>query len=110
MTYKSTRGGEHGLPFEHVLLSAYASDGGLYVPERLPHVLVRCVREAYGLPFVEWFMASVLGCREYAVALRGRGMTVRELELRSSHWTMLTDPQLLQFLSDEFSSGCLRAR
>ncbi len=80
------------------------------VPERLPHVLVRCAREAYGLPFVEWFMASVLGCREYADALRERGMAVRELELHSSHWTMLTDPQLLHFLSDEFSSGGLRAR
>ena len=51
MTYKSTRGGEHGLPFEHVLLSAYASDGGLYVPERLPHVGADELRRWAGLPF-----------------------------------------------------------
>lgn len=36
MKYKSTRGAEHGLSFEKVLLSAYAADGGLYVPEFLP--------------------------------------------------------------------------
>ena len=31
--YQSTRGGVKGLRFEQVLLSAYAPDGGLYVPE-----------------------------------------------------------------------------
>ena len=36
MFYQSTRGGERGLSFEHVLLSSYSSDGGLYVPEFLP--------------------------------------------------------------------------
>ena len=75
------------------------------VPHGLPHVLVRCTQEAYGLPLVEWFMASVLRCREYADALRGRGIAVREVELpKTSHWTMLTDPQLRNFLSDEFSA------
>ena len=38
MLYRSTRGGETGVPFETALLSAYASDGGLYVPESLPRV------------------------------------------------------------------------
>lgn len=38
MLYRSTRGGEHGVTFEQALLSAYASDGGLYVPEELPSV------------------------------------------------------------------------
>ena len=38
MLYRSTRGGEHSVPFEKALLSAYASDGGLYVPESLPMV------------------------------------------------------------------------
>ena len=36
MRYKSTRGGDAGSSFEHVLFSAYASDGGLYVPESIP--------------------------------------------------------------------------
>lgn len=38
MRYKSTRGGQRGVPFERVLLSAYATDGGLYVPEELPRL------------------------------------------------------------------------
>ena len=38
MLYKSTRGGEHSVPFEKALLSAYASDGGLYVPEEIPRL------------------------------------------------------------------------
>ena len=36
MRYTSTRGGQHDLTFETVLLSAYASDGGLFVPQELP--------------------------------------------------------------------------
>lgn len=36
--YQSTRGGETGLSFEHVLLSAYANDGGMFVPEQLPAI------------------------------------------------------------------------
>jgi threonine synthase len=36
MLYKSTRGGESGVSFEKVLFSAYAKDGGLYVPETVP--------------------------------------------------------------------------
>ena len=36
MLYKSTRGGQTGLKFEDILLSTYATDGGLYVPEYIP--------------------------------------------------------------------------
>ena len=36
MLYRSSRGGEEGLSFEHVLLSAYAKDGGMFVPHYLP--------------------------------------------------------------------------
>ena len=43
-TYCSTRGGERGLPFERVLLAAYAADGGLFVPEQLPHVSTATLR------------------------------------------------------------------
>eukprot|EP00966_Prymnesium_polylepis_P193837 4492957-Prymnesium_polylepis.1 len=38
MKYQSTRGAQRGTPFETVLLSAYASDGGLFVPEELPQL------------------------------------------------------------------------
>jgi len=38
MKYMSTRGAESGLSFEDVLLSGYASDGGLYMPENIPKI------------------------------------------------------------------------
>jgi threonine synthase len=38
MLYCSTRGGERGVPFSRALLTAYASDGGLFVPESIPQV------------------------------------------------------------------------
>jgi len=33
MLYKSTRGGDCDVSFEQALFSAYAKDGGLYVPQ-----------------------------------------------------------------------------
>lgn len=38
LLYKSTRGGERDVPFERVLLSTYAADGGLYVPHYIPQL------------------------------------------------------------------------
>ena len=38
MKYRSTRGGAEGASFSEVLLSSYAPDGGLYVPETLPRI------------------------------------------------------------------------
>jgi len=35
-TYKSTRGKSSGLTFEQALLSGYAEDGGLFLPDKLP--------------------------------------------------------------------------
>ncbi len=37
ITYESTRGGEHNLDLSSVLLNGLARDGGLYVPQQLPH-------------------------------------------------------------------------
>ena len=37
MKFKSTRGGAAGVSFEEALLSGYPPDGGLYLPENLPH-------------------------------------------------------------------------
>eukprot|EP00941_MAST-03F_sp_MAST-3F-sp1_P003959 g3959.t1 len=49
----STRGADRNTPFEKVLLSAYASDGGLFVPESLPlyspHQLRKWALESYTL-------------------------------------------------------------
>ena len=38
MKYKSTRGGVSGLSFADVLVSSYAADGGMYLPESIPRI------------------------------------------------------------------------
>lgn len=38
MLYQSTRGGVKNVPFEDVVFSGYAPDGGLYVPQTIPHI------------------------------------------------------------------------
>ena len=38
MRYLSTRGTAPALGFEDVVLAGLASDGGLYVPESIPHI------------------------------------------------------------------------
>ncbi len=53
MRYCSTRGGQAGLAFEETLLSSYASDGGLYVPEELPSFPVHELRRWAGLPMAD---------------------------------------------------------
>jgi threonine synthase len=48
MRYKSTRGGDSGLDFESVLLSTYAQDGGLYVPEYIPQLSLELLSSLAG--------------------------------------------------------------
>jgi len=51
--YISTRGEAPALGFEDVLLTGLASDGGLYVPESLPHFTLEEIRSWRGLPYSE---------------------------------------------------------
>ena len=51
--YASTRGGERGLDFEHVLLAGLAADGGLYLPERWPQFPPEELRALAGAPYAE---------------------------------------------------------
>ena len=44
MKYLSTRGGIKGLSFADVLVSSYASDGGMYLPETIPKVSLDMLR------------------------------------------------------------------
>ncbi len=53
MRYISTRGQAPALNFEDVLLAGLASDGGLYVPENLPHFTVEEISSWAGLPYHE---------------------------------------------------------
>lgn len=53
MRYISTRGEAPALGFEDVLLTGLAPDGGLYVPETLPHFSLEEIRSWRGLPYTE---------------------------------------------------------
>lgn len=53
MRYISTRGRAPALNFEDVLLTGLASDGGLYVPESLPHFTLEEIASWAGLPYHE---------------------------------------------------------
>lgn len=53
MKYISTRGDAPKLNFEEVLLAGLASDGGLYVPEELPHFSQSEIASWSGLPYDE---------------------------------------------------------
>ncbi|KAL8685708.1 MAG: hypothetical protein Q9218_007587 [Villophora microphyllina] len=43
--YLSTRGGSYGLSFEEVVLKGLASDGGLFIPEKIPSISDQWDRE-----------------------------------------------------------------
>ena len=51
--YISTRGRAPTLPFDDVLLAGLAEDGGLYVPETLPHFTEAEVRSLRGLSYAD---------------------------------------------------------
>ena len=53
MKYISTRGASPALSFEDVLLTGLAPDGGLYVPETLPHFTIEEIASWKGLPYPE---------------------------------------------------------
>ena len=53
MKYISTRGASPALSFEDVLLTGLAPDGGLYVPETLPHFTLEEIASWKGLPYSE---------------------------------------------------------
>ena len=53
MRYISTRGQAPVLSFEEAMLSGLARDGGLYVPETIPHLDPAAIRALQGLPYEE---------------------------------------------------------
>ena len=53
MKYISTRGQAPALNFEDVLLTGLAPDGGLYVPEQLPHYTREEIASWAGLSYTE---------------------------------------------------------
>ena len=53
MTYHSTRGNAPVLPFDDVLLSGLARDGGLYLPQTWPHFSASEIKAMAGLSYAE---------------------------------------------------------
>ena len=53
MKYVSTRGAAPVLNFEEVVLAGLASDGGLYVPETLPHFSIDEIESWRGLDYAD---------------------------------------------------------
>ena len=53
MKYNSTRGGAKGFSFEEALLSGYASDGGLFMPEVIPKVTTSTLKLWAKLSYVD---------------------------------------------------------
>ena len=53
MKYESTQGGVRGVTFEDVLLSGYASDGGLFMPECTPVVDLSTLQSWVGLGYTD---------------------------------------------------------
>lgn len=74
MRYISTRGSAPPLDFESVTLAGLASDGGLYVPDTLPHFGAAEIAALAGLSYVETAMR---------ICLPFVGSALTETELRS---------------------------
>ena len=67
MKYRTTRGGIKGATFQQALLSGYAPDGGLFVPENLPSFTREEIRSWVGLSYpqlLEKFMRIFISPEE----------------------------------------------
>ena len=53
MKYSSTRGKDRSVSFENVLLNGLATDGGLYVPNRIPKLDKHEILKLNGLEYYE---------------------------------------------------------
>ena len=54
LRYRSTRGQAPALDFEGVLLAGLARDGGLYLPEALPHFSYGELQSMRGMSYTSW--------------------------------------------------------
>lgn len=87
-----------------VVTTAFGSAGAKALPspvheaERspaLPHLLLGCVHEVFGLPAVEAAFNDVMFCsRELAARLQARGVPAELIEVPSDHWFVLGSKEL----------------
>lgn len=85
MKYISTRGRAPALGFEEVLLTGLASDGGLYVPELLPHFSLEEIRSWRGMPYSELAYQVMYPFVEGAIAAEDFRQMVRETYASFAH-------------------------
>ncbi len=101
MTYHSTRGAAPVLPFDDVLLSGLARDGGLYLPQRWPHFDASEIKAMAGLSYAELavrvmtpFLDGVIGEDDFtdmvADAYKGFGhkAVAPLVQLSSNDWLL----------------------
>jgi acetyl esterase/lipase len=73
----------------------------LHTPERtpaVPHLLVHCEHEVFGLPLIEPALSHLLCTEAYAEALRTCGVPTRVESVRSDHWFVLSSAGLSDVL------------
>ena len=93
MRYQSTRGGVKGVSFSEVLLSSYAPDGGLYVPESLPQVTRELLLTWAGLGYEQLTAGGPLALR-----LAGRVEHGRDARLASLFTPTTVVKQICNYL------------
>lgn len=64
----------------------------------LPHLLVCCAHEVFGLPVVEAAMGVFFASREFSRRLTQRGVAATLVEVESDHWFVLGSEGLAQAL------------
>ena len=83
----------------HTLSASPASMLGPQSWAAVPHLLVHCEHEAFGLSLVESALGHLLSTSYFASQLRRRGVCVRtESVQRTSHWTILGSESLREAL------------
>ena len=81
MRYISTRGEAPALGFEDVLLTGLATDGGLYVPESVPHFSLEEIRSWRGLSYSELAFNVMVGVNDLEVSYRALGEQTLDSEV-----------------------------
>ena len=69
----------------------------LHKQPRIPHVLIGCIEEVFGLPWMDVFFCS----RDFCQSLRRYGVPARLVEVNSDHWNILGSRSLSSVLGKE---------
>ena len=70
---------------------------------RLPHLLIGCEREVFGLPYLEGAMRVFFAQRQFHERLVRRGVRSTLVDVDSNHWSILSSKGLRDALRDELA-------